>query len=79
MAVLRLVWPLNLIRSLTDVHRCMSAILTNQILFTLFYGHVLHSHDAVTVFAAVATRSRAYCSSMEDRPCKSLITFLNVF
>ena len=24
----------------------------------------LHSRDAVTVYAAVATRSRAYCSSM---------------
>ncbi len=27
----------------------------------------LHSHNAVTVSAAVATRSRADCSSMEDR------------
>ena len=27
----------------------------------------LHSRDAVTVSAAVATRSRADCSSMEDR------------
>ena len=32
------------------------------VLFTLFYGH---SIDAVTVSAAVATRSRADCSSME--------------
>ena len=35
----------------------------------------LHSRDADTVFTAVATRSRAYCSSMEDRRCKYLITF----
>ena len=32
------------------------------VLFTLFYGHVLY---AVTVSAAVATRSPADCSSME--------------
>ena len=34
----------------------------------------LHSRYAVTVFAAVATRSRADCSSMEDRRRKSLIS-----
>ena len=33
----------------------------------------LHSRYAVTVSAAVATRSRADCSSMEDRRRKSLI------
>ena len=36
----------------------------------------LHSRDAVTVSAAVATRSRADCRSMEDRRRKSLINFL---
>ena len=40
---------------------------------------VLHSHDAVTVFAAVATRLRADCSSMEDRRCNSLVTFFKRF
>ena len=34
---------------LTDVHRCMSAILTNIVSFTLFYGHGLHSRDAIRV------------------------------
>ena len=63
---------------ITDVHRCMSAILTNLVLFTMFTGMALHSLDTFTVFAAVATRSRADFSSMEDRRCKSLITF-NVF
>ena len=51
----------------------------------------LHSRDAVTVYAAVATRSRAHCSSMEDRrwpylakhspssaPSKTLRTYFNV-
>ena len=33
----------------------------------------LHSRDAVTVCAAVATRSRADCTIMEDRRCKSII------
>ena len=32
-----------------------------------FTDMALHSRDAVTVSAAVATRSRADCSSMEDR------------
>ena len=32
-----------------------------------FTDMTLHSRDAVTVYAAVATRSRADCSSMEDR------------
>ena len=36
----------------------------------------LHSRYAVTVSAAVATRSRADCSSMEDRRRKSLINVL---
>ena len=38
-----------------------------------FTGMALHIRDAVTVFAAVATRSRADCSSIEDRRCKSII------
>ena len=38
-------------------------------------GTALHSRDAVTVSAAVATRSRADCGSMEDRRRKSLIIF----
>ena len=38
----------------------------------------LHSRDAVTVSAAVATRSRADCGSMEDRRRKSLINFLRI-
>ena len=37
---------------------------------------VLHIRDAITVFAAVATRPRADCSNMEDRRCKSLIKLL---
>ena len=36
----------------------------------------LHSRDAVTVSAAFATRSRADCSSMEDRRRKSIINVL---
>ena len=38
-------------------------------------GTALHIRDAVTVSAAVATRSRADCGSMEDRRRKSLIIF----
>ena len=38
----------------------------------------LHSRDAVTVSAAVATRYRADCGSMEDRRRKSLINFLRI-
>ena len=38
-------------------------------------GTALHSRDAVTVSAAVATRSRADCGGMEDRRRKSLINF----
>ena len=34
-----------------------------------------HSHDAATGFAAVATRARAGCWSMEDRRRKSLINW----
>ena len=41
------------------------------VLFTLFTDLALHSRYAVTVSAAVATRSRAGCSSMEDRCPKS--------
>ena len=37
----------------------------------------LHSRDAITVFAAVATRTRADCSSMEDCRCKSLYHQIN--
>ena len=36
----------------------------------------LHRRYAVTVSAAVATRSRADCSVMEDRPRKSLFNVL---
>ena len=44
--------------------------------FGMFYGRMaLHSRDAITVFAAVATRPRADCSSMEERRCKSLTIF----
>ena len=35
------------------------------VLFTLFTDMALHSRDAGTVSAAVATRSRADCSSVE--------------
>ena len=35
------------------------------VLFTLFTDMALHSRDAVAVSTAVATRSRANCSSME--------------
>ena len=35
------------------------------VVFTLFTEMALHSRDAVTVFAAVATRSRTGCSSVE--------------
>ena len=38
----------------------------------------LHNRDAVTVVAAVAMRSRADCSSMEDRRRKSLINFTDM-
>ena len=41
-----------------------------------FTDMALHSRYAVTVSAAVATRSRADCSSMEDRRRKSLIHVL---
>ena len=37
----------------------------------------LHSRYAVTFSAAVAMRSRADCSSMEDRRRKSLINVLS--
>ena len=57
----------------------MSAILTNLVIPGIIYSVLLHSHDAITVFAAVATRPYAHCSSMEDRRCKSLITFLKRF
>ena len=40
-------------------------------------GTALHSRDAVTVSAPVATRSRADCGSMEDRRRKSLIILSN--
>ena len=46
------------------------------ILCTLFCGHGALYPGAVTVSAAVATRSRADCGSMEDRRRKSLINFL---
>ena len=36
----------------------------------------LHIRDAVIVDAAVATRSRAYCRSMEDHRRKFIIPFL---
>ena len=42
------------------------------LLFTLT-DMALHSRYPVTVSAAVATRSRADCSSMEDSRCKSLV------
>ena len=38
-----------------------------------FMGTAHHSRDAATGFAAVATRPRAGCWSMEDRRRKSLI------
>ena len=41
-------------------------------------GTALHSRDAINVSAAVATRSRADCGSMEDRRRKSLIKCLNL-
>ena len=41
-----------------------------------FTDMALYSRDAVTVSAAVATQSRADCSSMEDRRCKSVINVL---
>ena len=43
--------------------------------FGMFTGMAIRSRDAITVFAAVATRPRADGSIMEDRRCKSLITF----
>ena len=47
-----------------------------KIFFTLFYGHTAHhSGDAATGFAAIATRSRADCWSMEDRRRKYLINW----
>ena len=39
---------------------------------------VLHSRDAITVFAAVATRPRADCSSMEDHTSLSTALVPNV-
>ena len=48
----------------------------NLVLFTLFTDMALHSRYAVTVSAAVATRSRADCISMEDRRRKYLINVL---
>ena len=41
-----------------------------------FTGTALHIRDAVPVSAAVATRSRGDCRSMEDRRRKSVINFL---
>ena len=40
-----------------------------------FMGTAHHSRDAATGFAAVATRPRAGCWSMEDRRRKSLINW----
>ena len=40
-----------------------------------FTGTAHHSRDAATGFAAVATRPRAGCWSMEDRRRKSLINW----
>ena len=47
------------------------------VLFTLFTDMALHCRYAVTVSGAIATQSRADCSSMEDRCRKSLINVLS--
>ena len=50
-------------------------MIINIELFTLFTGTALHIRDAVPISAAVATRSRAPCRSMEDRRRKSIILY----
>ena len=62
------------------LHVCMSgtmipAICANKNVLRYFTGMAHHSRDAATGFAAVATRPRAGCWSMEDRRRKSLINW----